>query len=103
MSIEEHLSRGRCQVTALAYASGALYVGTAWGCLVVAEATALRPLTVFRPFEEPVDAVLPLGERVAALGRGYRSLLARFLPCAMAGEATQLCALLWRTDGWVLP
>lgn len=103
MSIEEHLSRGRCQVTAMAYASGALYVGTAWGCLVVAEATALRPLTVFRPFEEPVDAVLELGDRVAALGRGYRSLLARFLPSAMAGEASQLCALLWRTDGWVLP
>ncbi|XP_070394975.1 leucine-rich repeat serine/threonine-protein kinase 1 isoform X2 [Dermacentor albipictus] len=103
MSIEEHLSRGRCQVTAMAYASGALYVGTAWGCLVVAEATALRPLTVFRPFEEPVDAVLSLGERVAALGRGYRSLLARFLPSATTGEASQLCALLWCTDGWVLP
>ncbi|KAL3204615.1 hypothetical protein MRX96_011605 [Rhipicephalus microplus] len=103
MSIEEHLSRGRCQVTAMAYASGALYVGTAWGCLVVAEATALRPLTVFRPFEEPVDAVLSLGERVAALGRGYRSLLARFLPSAITGEASQLCALLWCTDGWVLP
>ncbi|KAH6928289.1 hypothetical protein HPB50_013952 [Hyalomma asiaticum] len=70
---------------------------------VVAEATALRPLTVFRPFEEPVDAVLSLGERVAALGRGYRSLLARFLPCATTGEASQLCALLWCTDGWVLP
>nr|XP_037280613.1 leucine-rich repeat serine/threonine-protein kinase 1-like [Rhipicephalus microplus] len=103
MSIEEHLSRGRCQVTAMAYASGALYVGTAWGCLVVAEATALRPLTVFRPFEEPVDAVLSLGERVAALGRGYRSLLARFLPSAITGEASQLCALLWCTDGWVIP
>lgn len=60
ISIEEHLSPGRCQVTALAVQDGELYIGTTWGCVVVAERATLRPVTVFRPFEEEVHAIVPL-------------------------------------------
>ncbi|XP_034249520.1 leucine-rich repeat serine/threonine-protein kinase 1 isoform X2 [Thrips palmi] len=65
ISIEEHLSPGRCQVTALAVQRAELYIGTTWGCVVVAERATLRPITVFRPFEEEVSAIVPLG-----LGQG---------------------------------
>ncbi|KAK3921714.1 Leucine-rich repeat serine/threonine-protein kinase 1 [Frankliniella fusca] len=61
ISIEDHLSPGRCQVTALAVQGGELYIGTTWGCVVVAERASLRPVTVFRPFEEEVAAIVPLG------------------------------------------
>lgn len=43
------------QVTALCTLRGELYVGTAWGCIIVADAASLRPLTVFRPYEEDVS------------------------------------------------
>uniref|UniRef100_T1IVJ9 non-specific serine/threonine protein kinase n=1 Tax=Strigamia maritima TaxID=126957 RepID=T1IVJ9_STRMM len=59
ISIEEHLSPGRCQVTAMASLGDNLYVGTTWGCIVVAEGATLRPVTIFRPFEEEVKAILP--------------------------------------------
>lgn len=70
ISIEDHLSPGRCQVTALAVQRAELYIGTTWGCVVVAERATLRPITVFRPFEEEVSAIVPLGLCPAALGAG---------------------------------
>lgn len=68
ISIEEHLSPGRCQVTALAVQRAELYIGTTWGCVVVAERATLRPITVFRPFEEEVSAIVPLGLGQLGLG-----------------------------------
>ncbi|GAB6033061.1 hypothetical protein CHUAL_012677 [Chamberlinius hualienensis] len=58
ISIEEHLSPGRCQVTAMTVVQGDLYIGTNWGCIIVAEGQTMRPITVFRPFEEGVKVIL---------------------------------------------
>ncbi|XP_049858112.1 leucine-rich repeat serine/threonine-protein kinase 1 isoform X1 [Schistocerca gregaria] len=101
ISIEEHLSPGKCQVTSLAILNSELYIGTTWGCIVVAELSTMRPITVFRPYEEEVRAIIPLvrlsaditGFRnttedcntgkisyplVASVGKGYRSLISRY-------------------------
>ncbi|XP_018323262.1 leucine-rich repeat serine/threonine-protein kinase 1 isoform X2 [Agrilus planipennis] len=91
IAIEESLSPTNCQVTSMAVLNEELYIGTKWGCVIIAERTSLRPITVFRPFEEEVQAVVPLGcpsrtvdgsnedvPMVATFGRGYRSLLTRY-------------------------
>lgn len=31
-----------------------IYIGTQWGCIIVAEMESLRPITIFRPYEEQV-------------------------------------------------
>jgi hypothetical protein len=54
IQIDEHLSPGKCQISALAVLNNELYVGTTWGCLIIVEKNLLRPITVFRPFEEDV-------------------------------------------------
>lgn len=54
IQIDEHLSPGKCQISALAALNGELYIGTTWGCLIIVEKLTLRPITVFRPFEEDV-------------------------------------------------
>lgn len=110
IAIEEHLSPGRCQVTGLAVSRDDLYIGTTWGCLIVAERTTMRPVTVFRPYEEDVRAVVPLTGRdgvplVATVGRGYRSLLARYtdapqLAVVDDSRRDSMYALLWRADNW---
>ncbi|KAK6640323.1 hypothetical protein RUM44_012009 [Polyplax serrata] len=73
----------KCQVTAVSVFDSCVYVGTAWGCVIVAERTCLYPLMVFRPFEEEVKFILPLivcnevkGKRTEIVlgGKGYRSL-----------------------------
>lgn len=77
----------KCQVTSVSLFDSCVYIGTAWGCVVVAERNTLYPITVFRPFEEEVKFIIPLfvsnesktkkNEVVALVGRGYRSLAAR--------------------------
>ena len=74
-----------------------LYIGTCWGCLVVAETTGLRPVTVFRPYRycqclfiatpfhyhlnsEEIEALVSLAPRdgpqcLVSIGRGYRNLI----------------------------
>lgn len=54
IQIEEHLSPGKCQISSLAVLNNELYIGTSWGCLIIVENFTLRPITVFRPFEEDV-------------------------------------------------
>lgn len=128
ISIEEHLSPGRCQVTAMATIGNELYVGTTWGCVIVAECFTMRPITVFRPFEEEVKAILPLpttkpsalaaatssssespvppapraSATLATVGKGYRNLIGRYLPTGGSIDYTQqsMYVLLWRTDNW---
>ncbi|XP_055684527.1 leucine-rich repeat serine/threonine-protein kinase 1 isoform X1 [Lutzomyia longipalpis] len=85
IAIEEHLSPGKCQITALAVLGNDLYIGTTWGCLIIVEKDTLRPITVFRPFDDEVRCILPLytpGHNLAPLivtiGRGYRSLIHRY-------------------------
>ena len=55
IQIDEHLSPGKCQISSLAVMSNELYIGTTWGCLIIVEKATLRPITVFRPFEEDVS------------------------------------------------
>lgn len=54
IQIDEHLSPGKCQISALSILNNELYIGTTWGCLIIVEKNHLRPITVFRPFEEDV-------------------------------------------------
>ncbi|XP_053686186.1 leucine-rich repeat serine/threonine-protein kinase 1 isoform X3 [Sabethes cyaneus] len=82
IAIDEHLSPGKCQVSALAALGGELYVGTTWGCIIIVEKQSLRPVTIFRPFEEDVRCIIPLnggpGPMLVTVGRGYRSLIDRY-------------------------
>lgn len=55
IAIEEHLSPGKCQITALAVLNNDLYIGTTWGCLIIVEKDSMRPITVFRPFDDEVS------------------------------------------------
>lgn len=128
-----------------------LYIGTTWGCIVVAERLTMRPITVFRPFEEEVRAIVPLlppaaedsyatsdditvmpadsqkqsCPLIATVGRGYRSLIARYTDMVMTPTGIQspihmycgsnvdrigggasevrshnMYALLWRAERW---
>jgi hypothetical protein len=96
-----------------------LYVGTTWGCIIVVEKNTMRPITIFRPYEEDVRAIVALawpsdareGEAaplatpmVATLGRGYRDLLSRFVDSAALAQessnSTAMIALLWRAHNW---
>lgn len=48
------------QVSALCVCGREIYVGTSWGCIIVAEAASMRPITVFRPHQHEVRAILTL-------------------------------------------
>lgn len=102
------------QVSAVGVCGGEVYVGTTWGCVVVAEADSMRPITVFRPYEDEVRAIVPLppsvpenteiateastedGEEgegspgptplIATIGKGYRNLLGRYAPLPRAAQ-----------------
>jgi len=69
------------QVTCVRVYSGCVYVGTAWGCIIVANENNLYPITVFRPFESAVSVISPMTEsdeqHMALAGQGYRSLAFR--------------------------
>uniref|UniRef100_A0A1B6DQ53 non-specific serine/threonine protein kinase n=1 Tax=Clastoptera arizonana TaxID=38151 RepID=A0A1B6DQ53_9HEMI len=114
ISIEEHLSPGRCQVTSLCVLHNELYIGTTWGCIVVAERASMRPITVFRPFQEEVSAIVALKPAaddeafLMTLGRGYRSLIKRYKDVAgtptLSSQSSQTqnntYALLWAAQNW---
>lgn len=122
IAIEEHLSPGKCQVTAIAVLNSEIYIGTTWGCIIIAEKDTLRPITICRPFEDEVRSIIALeGEQslLVTIGRGYRSLIDRFTdvktgpvmtPCAPLGEKKKdilqkdrsgnMHALLWKADHW---
>ena len=99
----------------MAVCGSEVYVGTTWGCVVVAEAESMRPITVFRPYENEVRAIVPLppssvvldqggsedqidgfgvgGEGVpsptpllATIGKGYRNLLGRYAPMPRSAQ-----------------
>ena len=106
IAIDEHFSPGRCQIASMVVQDNKLYIGTSWGCLIVAEAIAMRPVTVFRPFSEEIQAIVAIkepmientattsskkngGDTVATdsggdslivtIGKGYRSLIGRYV------------------------
>ncbi|XP_066583862.1 leucine-rich repeat serine/threonine-protein kinase 1 [Prorops nasuta] len=111
ISIEENLTTEKCQVTALESCANQLYIGTAWGCIVVAECNTLRPITVFRPFEGKVCQIISFKSAekkklvLATVGQGYRSLISRYTDSNMDTlEADDLkhsmYTLLWRSEHW---
>jgi hypothetical protein len=80
INIDDQFSPGRCQVSTLAVVGSLLYIGTCWGCLVVAETGSLRPVTVFRPYSEEIESLVSLTPRdgpqcLVSIGRGYRNLI----------------------------
>jgi len=108
------------QVTSLAVQGRELYIGTTWGCLIVAEASSLRPITVFRPYEDEVRLILPLSSYekdkekqsalVATIGKGYRNLLHRYgswshlkssSAPSMPERQRNMQVLLWRAGDWI--
>ncbi|XP_022818770.1 leucine-rich repeat serine/threonine-protein kinase 1 [Spodoptera litura] len=110
ISLDEHLTEDKCRVTALCAIRGELYIGTAWGCIIVADSTTLRPLTVFRPYEEDVKLIVPLHPHredepgmIATFGHGYRPLLQRYAPHNSNTTNTHngYYCLLWRTQHWL--
>lgn len=54
IAIDERVNLIKCQISALATHNTELYIGTTWGCLIVAELQTLRPISVFRPYENEV-------------------------------------------------
>lgn len=97
-----------------------IYIGTTWGCIVVAEGSTMRPITIFRPFNEEVKAILPIASKnneestsqkspptLVSIGKGYRSLISRYttLPLSSAGQEvydySSMYVLLWRTNDWL--
>ncbi|KAJ8934094.1 hypothetical protein NQ318_004975 [Aromia moschata] len=127
IAIEEHLSPTNCQVTSLEVLNEELYIGTTWGCVIIAERCTLRPITIFRPYEEEIRAIVPLmmgrssngsydnTPLIATIGRGYRNLLSRYtdipvtagtpLPSPLAGAGStsvkpNMFVLLWRAEHW---
>ena len=106
-----------------------LYVGTSWGCLIVADAHTMRPISVFRPFSEEIQAIIPISvpsdqasaSLIVTLGKGYRSLVKRFVSHRLSktrtvsvadydgsgagddedGSVMAMSALLWRPDDWL--
>lgn len=95
ISIEEHLSPGKCQITTVAVVDEEVYIGTTWGCLIICEKSSLRPMTVFRPYDDDVRCIVPLRVSrssedapetvVVTVGRGYRSLVSRYTDTAVQG------------------
>jgi hypothetical protein len=92
IAIEEHLSPGKCQVTALAGLNDEIYIGTTWGCVIIAEKATLSPVSVFRPFIDEVRAMIPLWPQfeqttplMVIIGRGYRSLIDRYTESTTTG------------------
>lgn len=136
ISIDKSLSVGRCQVnlfelrltvivtlnsfsivlqiTAVCVHDN-VYIGTSWGCLIVADKTTLAPVTVFRPFEEEVQYISALPTidsnsppSIVSIGKGYRSLINRYTdidtPAKRANDKErrihQTHCILWRGEHW---
>lgn len=132
ISIDKNLSVGRCQVsyntnlfienmlnfvfpqiTAVYILNQNLYVGTSWGCLIVAENVTLTPITVFRPYEEEVQYISVIPSDIASnasvivtVGKGYRSLINRYTDVTPPNRDTkekknhQTHCILWRAEHW---
>ncbi|CAL4172226.1 unnamed protein product, partial [Meganyctiphanes norvegica] len=107
-------SSNHIRVSAVAVCGSEVYVGTTWGCVIVAEAASMRPITVFRPYEDEVRAIVPLpsfpkeaeastGDStpteeaetvgmnghpplIATIGKGYRNLLGRYAPLPRSAQ-----------------
>ena len=82
INIDDQFSPGKCQVSSLTVVENLVYIGTCWGCLVVAESASLRPGTVFRPYSAEIPSLASFRptqgtQCLVSLGRGYRNLIKR--------------------------
>ncbi|XP_017968519.1 leucine-rich repeat serine/threonine-protein kinase 1 isoform X2 [Drosophila navojoa] len=127
IAIDEHVNLIKCQISALAAHNTELYIGTTWGCLIVAELLTLRPISVFRPYENEIKAIITMPNAgiplIATLGRRYRSLISRYVdmgestsnnsssvastpthgagkPMPIADLDNHIHCLLWRAKNW---
>lgn len=118
ISIDKNLSVGRCQISAVCVTEQNVYVGTSWGCLIIAEQATLTPITIFRPYEEEVQFIAMVPSQpdqdggqastaaIATIGKGYRSLLDRYTDVNGAVRDTkdkknqQMHCILWRAEHW---
>ncbi|XP_037707527.1 leucine-rich repeat serine/threonine-protein kinase 1 isoform X1 [Drosophila subpulchrella] len=93
IAIDEHVNLIKCQISALAAHNTELYIGTTWGCLIVAELHTLRPISVFRPYENEIKSIITLSNDnvplIATIGRRYRSLISRYVDSA---ETSSMCS-----------
>ena len=71
-----------------------LYVGTSWGCLIIAEAYTMRPITVFRPYSEEVQAIIPISEPAQL------EVLAHKSPSRL--ESSNLILFIIVLDTWII-
>ncbi|XP_037875630.1 leucine-rich repeat serine/threonine-protein kinase 1 isoform X2 [Bombyx mori] len=112
ISLDEHFDQCLCRVTALSAVGDEVYVGTAWGCVIVADAATLRPITVCRPYEQDVTAIIPLPQpkkskrspMLATFGNGYRPLVQRYAPTQTNNAQQQYngyYCLLWNSRHWL--
>ncbi len=109
----------KCQVSTMSVIYPYLYVGTSWGCLVVAEATTMRQLSVIRSHSDNspyIKTLLPLvpqsstqevgDEKEAGLltvGRGYRDLISQHIKMADNKKISQnasMYLLSWHSADW---
>ena len=82
INIDDQFSPGKCQVSTLSVVEDLIYIGTCWGCLVVAETSSLRPVTVFRPYSSEIQSLSSFvptqgNQCMVSIGRGYRNLIKR--------------------------
>lgn len=56
------LSAGNCQISEVAINNdnNEIYLGTNFGCIIVAELRSLKPITVFRPYQREVKFIITL-------------------------------------------
>ena len=110
IAIDEHFSPARCQVISLRIHDQKLYVGTSWGCLIITEAETLRPITVFRPYSDEMQAIVSVNFKgnslIATLGKGYRGLIERYVnvidnDADEDHDSGMLYAILWKPDDWL--
>ena len=130
ISIEDQLSPSKCQVSMLHALKDELFIGTNGGCLIIAESSSLRPVTVFRPHEQEIKtlhayeacdinsteksrkssnsssqktSLSSKRERyLVTIGKGYRSLAARYVQVAKKEKDDQMYyATLWKSGYWI--
>lgn len=109
MKICKLIEYSEFQISAVCVLNQNVYVGTSWGCLIVAEAATLTPITVFRPYEEEVQyiSVIPSENSsssavIVSVGKGYRSLINRYTDVDTTKEKKnhQTHCILWRAEHW---
>ena len=129
ISIEDHLTPAKCQVSVVTVLKDELFIGTNGGCLIVAESSTLRPITVFRPHEgeikilhayESCDTNCTDKNRsskchskkhssskerfLVTIGKGYRSLADRYVQSSISSKEVNdqmYYATLWKSGHWL--